>query len=415
MDLTITLDSRYQVAPDGSVWSQAGMARGFWERYLEVFDRVKVVARGVDVKKPPVDWLPVTGPGIDYVRLPDFHGPAQYLARYPQLRAAIRAAAPRSGAVIMRVGSQIANVFEARLNECGYPYALEVIGDPYDVFAPGVVEHPLRRFFRWHFSSHLRRQCAKAIGVAYVTRKALQERYPTKALSASVSDVDLNREAVIDVRSSTYFSSIELDEHSILNGNKRARQEGPFEIVTVGSMAQMYKGFDVLLEAMALCVASGFDLRLVIAGEGQYKQQLIDQARLLKIQDQVRFAGQVTAGQAVRSLLDHADLFVLPSKTEGLPRAMIEAMARALPCIGTRVGGIPELLEPEELVDPGDAAGLAQKLQEILRSPSRMERLSRRNREVAMEYRDEVLKERRRQFYWHVHEATAQWERRHKA
>jgi glycosyltransferase involved in cell wall biosynthesis len=109
-------------------------------------------------------------------------------------------------------------------------------------------------------------------------------------------------------------------------------------------------------------------------------------------------------------MLDTGDLFVLPSRTEGLPRAMIEAMARGLPCIGSSVGGIPELLDVDELVAPGDVHGLAAKIQEILRDPHRMETMSRRNRAASMQFRDSVLAERRRRFYMHVRDHMSNWE-----
>src|SRR5580698_3431678 len=110
MEVTIALDARYTVAPDGSVWSQIGMARRFWERYLEVFDTVRIVARAARAARVPDGWLPVDSHNILLHGLPDFHGPWQCLRRYPSVRAAIRAAAPAHGAVIMRVGSQVANI-----------------------------------------------------------------------------------------------------------------------------------------------------------------------------------------------------------------------------------------------------------------------------------------------------------------
>jgi glycosyltransferase involved in cell wall biosynthesis len=111
----------------------------------------------------------------------------------------------------------------------------------------------------------------------------------------------------------------------------------------------------------------------------------------------------------VRAALDHADLFVLPSRTEGLPRAMIEAMARALPCIGSTVGGIPELLPPEDLVPPGDAAALARKIREVVCDPDRMARMSARNLEQARQYREDALSGRRIAFYQRVREVTEAW------
>jgi len=59
-----------------------------------------------------------------------------------------------------------------------------------------------------------------------------------------------------------------------------------------------------------------------------------------------------------------------------MPRAMIEAMARGLPCIGSAVGGIPELLSSEDLVSRGDAGALALKIMEVVSQPDRMTRMS---------------------------------------
>jgi hypothetical protein len=173
------------------------MGRQFWERYLEVFDTVRIVARAVRLEQGPEEWLPVNGKNILFYGLPGFCGPWQYLERYPAVRAAIRAAAPTQGAVTLRVPSHIGNILERQLHPSNYPYALEVVGDPDGVFAPGVVDHPLRPFFRWHFSRHLRRQCLRAIGVAYITKRVLQELYPARFMSVGVSDVELPEEAIL--------------------------------------------------------------------------------------------------------------------------------------------------------------------------------------------------------------------------
>ena len=88
---------------------------------------------------------------------------------------------------------------------------------------------------------------------------------------------------------------------------------------------------------------------------------------------------------------------------------MIEAMARALPCIGSTVGGIPELLPPEDMVFPGDAGALARKIREVVTDPARMARMSARNLKMAREYRGEILRERRIAFYRYVRERTKEW------
>ncbi len=92
---------------------------------------------------------------------------------------------------------------------------------------------------------------------------------------------------------------------------------------------------------------------------------------------------------------------------------MIEAMARGLPCIGTRVGGVPELLSPNDLVPPSDAKGLASKIIEVSRKPQRLVEMSVRNLSQAQSYRDEVLRERRTRYYARLREVTERWLVRH--
>jgi glycosyltransferase involved in cell wall biosynthesis len=415
VDITVVLDARYTVADDGSVWSQAGMARSFWQRYLEVFDRATIVARGARLPKAPQGWLRVDGEGIGFHCVPDFHGPWQCLKRYPAIRTAIRSAAPAHGAVILRVGSLVANIMESELSQRNHPYALEVVGDPYEVFAPGVVDHPLRPLFRWYFSRRLRRQCRRAVGVAYVTKRTLQERYPCKATTAGISDVDLLPEAFLDDVYLRHYSNAELGSTALARNAHKPKEHVPYRLVTVGSLAQRYKGTDVLIDAVAHCVRAGLDLTAVIVGDGKYRADFLAQAARVGMASRIEFPGQVTAGEPVRRILDTADLFVLPSRTEGLPRAMIEAMARALPCIGSDVGGIPELLDASEVVPAGDSAALAEKIQEVLKDPLRMATMARRNLTVAQEYRDSVLKQRRRHFYEHVRDFTQRWEARQMA
>jgi glycosyltransferase involved in cell wall biosynthesis len=146
---------------------------------------------------------------------------------------------------------------------------------------------------------------------------------------------------------------------------------------------------------------------LVLVGDGKHRPELEAQAARLGVAERIHFRGQLTAGEAVRAELDRADIFVLPSFQEGLPRAMVEAMARGLPCIGSTVGGIPELLPADALVPPGDSAALAAKIGEVAVDPRRLSRMSRENLEAARQYRAEILREKRVGFYQYVRDHTA--------
>ena len=162
----------------------------------------------------------------------------------------------------------------------------------------------------------------------------------------------------------------------------------------------------MLIDAVADCVRAGLDLLLILVGEGKHRPELEAQAAARGLCGRIHFRGQLTAGEAVRQQLDEADLFVLASYTEGLPRAMIEAMARRMPCLGSHVGGIPELLAPEDMVPPGDRAALASKLHEVVTDPARLARMSARNLVKAREYRADCLRDRQIAFYRYLHEQT---------
>jgi glycosyltransferase involved in cell wall biosynthesis len=276
------------------------------------------------------------------------------------------------------------------------PFGLEVVGDPYDAWSPGAVYHPLRPFCRWWFTKRLQEQCRRAAAVAFVTQRALQQRYPANSYSVGVSDVEIGRDGLLESNREKVAS--------LQAGHPRA-----FRLVAVGSLAQMYKGTDTLIQAVADCVLAGWDLSLTVVGGGKHQSNLERLAEHLAIAPRVRFLGNVPSGSRVRAELDAADLFVMPSRQEGLPRAMVEAMARALPCVGSNVGGIPELLPGNCLVPAGDAMALSRKIQEVLARPDRLTEMSTRNLECARSFRDEVLASARRAFYLRLREATSEW------
>ena len=126
------------------------------------------------------------------------------------------------------------------------------------------------------------------------------------------------------------------------------------------------KGLDVLLEACARLQAP---TRIAVFGDGPLRGVLSGRAASLGL-DAV-FHGHVADPW---ERLAEADVFVLPSRAENMPIAILEAMALALPVVATRVGGVPELVADGEtglLVDPDDAAGLANALDSLLSDPRR--------------------------------------------
>jgi glycosyltransferase involved in cell wall biosynthesis len=390
MKVCVALEHRFYRLPDASVWTQTQFAWPFWQRYLDVFDRVCCIARVRDVTSLEGEWHRADGPGVSFSGLPYYIGPGEFARRAWQIRGAVRRSLRVGDAMVLRVPGYIGGMAFTRLDALGYPFGVEVTGDPYDVFSRGSVQHPLRPLFRWHMTRQLKVYCSRACAASYVTARALQRRYPGPAFSIAASTIDLRDEAF--VREPRVFTS-------------GAR---PLHLVFVGSLEHFHKAPDLLIRALSTCVAAGHDLRLTIVGDGKRRHDLEVLAAELGCAPRVRFMGQI-ASTAVAATLDAADLFILPSRHEGLPRAMIEAMARGLPCIGSDVAGIPELLPPSAIVPRGDVQALADKIRQIVADPERMTEMSARNLGEARAYGAAELRQRRIGFYQRVRDVTEVW------
>lgn len=143
-----------------------------------------------------------------------------------------------------------------------------------------------------------------------------------------------------------------------------ARGETPV-LVAAGRLTRQ-KGFDLLLRALPAVVEQLPGLRVLIAGEGPERRALTGQAARLQLQERVRFLGE-RGDLAV--LFAAADGFVLPSRDEGSPYVLLEAMALGLPIVATDVGGVRALLDGGSnglLVRAGDPPALAAALLRLL-------------------------------------------------
>jgi glycosyltransferase involved in cell wall biosynthesis len=143
--------------------------------------------------------------------------------------------------------------------------------------------------------------------------------------------------------------------------------------VTVLARLVASKGVDVLLEAFERVAASRPAWRLCIAGEGREGAALRARASALRCASRVDFLGMV-AGDAKAQLLAETGIGVVPSRDDNFPGALLELLAHGVPCIASRVGGIPEIAaggRAARLTEPGDAGSLAEALAELMDSSER--------------------------------------------
>ena len=191
----------------------------------------------------------------------------------------------------------------------------------------------------------------------------------------------------------------------VIGNSGELRQEGAivvrgyreqFQFAAVGRLSHE-KGIDLLLAAMALARNwTAMPFQLVVAGDGVARSALVDQVRELGLNDCVTFLGRVND---VGSVLRNADAFVIPSRWEGFPNAMLEAMASGMPVIAARCrGGVVDVLdtdgEPCALdFPPGDVEALASRLVQLMEDADLRRRLSARARLRAEDFSEARIAE----------------------
>lgn len=367
----------FEIDAAGRCWAMAGFGDALWAEMLETFSSVRVVARTRHVETPTFA-IPVTDPRVSLLELPFYQGPRQFLHVLPAMVARLRAIARTDGSFLLRLPGPVGTLTSEALRRRGRPYAVQLVGDPHDVLGGGGLGR-LAGMLRGPVVAATRRAVWSAALVGYVTSSTLQRRYPAHnpASGIGVSDINLTDD---------WF------------GRERDAPADQPRLFLCGSLAQRYKGADLMLDAMALMRDRGMVVKATIAGDGRYRAELEEQAARLGLADATIFLGTVTPA-VIREHLDQADLFVMPSRTEGMPRALIEAMAKGLPAIGSDVGGITELLDDDYRFAREDVVSFAAIAIRLLKDRDEYARQSARNLALAWRFAASELAPRRQAFY----------------
>ncbi|HMF86776.1 MAG TPA: glycosyltransferase [Gemmatimonadaceae bacterium] len=148
----------------------------------------------------------------------------------------------------------------------------------------------------------------------------------------------------------------------------RGRLNLPMDGVVIGWVGRLIpiKGADVFLRAVRHL---DFPLTISVIGDGSERARLEDLVRAEGLTDRVRFHGTIPeAGRYLSAF----DVFVLSSRSEGIPVTLLEAMAAKVPVVATSVGGVPEVVGPEEaiLVPSEDTVALAEAIRSVIRDPA---------------------------------------------
>lgn len=388
--LLVVLEQHF-IKDDSDVYTDVQCDERFWDRYLSVFDKLIVCAR-MRQAEPDDDLAGIlhsSRPEVEFVAMPDFVGAAGPVRYYGAIRRALKGCLRRADAAICRLPSPISLVACPVFEKSGVPWAGEMMMNPRTAYSKQAMNHPLQPIIQRIIVRSTKKACLAANGISYVTEHVLQEEYPCRAIA--------------DPRAKGHFTSsystinLRDDMFSIADwGN-----ECPSKVVLVhtGKMSDYRKGHAVFIETVALLRKMGIDAYGLLIGGGPKRDEFESLADSLGIEKYCEFSGWASGFQEVQDQLQRAQFFVLPTLSEGLPRAIIEAMASGLICLGNAVDGIPELLEPECLSADNSPESYAGMVHRFLIDWGHGLDVRKRQFEKAFGYRSEVLAGRRTKFY----------------
>jgi glycosyltransferase involved in cell wall biosynthesis len=395
MRLLVTTNARLYKTPSGDYWTPLVYGYDFFQRYLKVFEEIKLVAHCENTEDSFVlGMLKVNGPGMSIFEVPFPHGKKQYIKMYNKVQRSVKKCFQDCDAAILRIPDQLAFQIYPYLRKNKIPVGVEVTSDSWDFFAPGSTNGILRPFLRimWHLQQ--RYLCSTAIGTAYVTQAALQKRYPPRqalkgnGFTANYTNANIREE---------YFY-----KPRIYNYNK----ENYTLIHVSGNIGGYAKGHKELIEVIGILNQKGYSLKLVLVGAGSLSPDLSELIDKYNLKDRIRYTGLIINPEELRNELISADIFVFPSYREGLPRVVIEAMACGLPCVATDLPGIKELLDNDCLVPVKNSSKLAHRIEEMIKDPSRLTDISKRNFDKAQEYGLNEIEDKRSEYFNNLRSAT---------
>ena len=349
------------------------------ERYLPSFDNIRVCFRtknavqnlnGVSDKS--------SGENVTFeTRIGMFKGPDVFFNN--RIKTILRENIEENDAVIVRLDSFMGLQTIRECKKMKRSYMIELVGCAWDSFwnhgISGKILAP-------YLFLRTRKEVKDAPYVVYVTSEFLQRRYPTKGINTNISNVKLNQQNEQDL--SRRIDKINKMSNRIVLG-------------TAANVDIRYKGQQFVIEALGMLKKQGysnFEYQILGAGDNTYLKGI---AAKYGIQDQVKFLGSFPHEKVFAWLKEELDVYIQPSLQEGLPRSVIEAMSVALPCIGSDVAGIPELLDSEWVFKrkgnmPEQIAELLLKINSV-----KLAEQAKRNYLEASKYNYELLLEKRKQ------------------
>lgn len=309
---------------ESTYFNSYGFDTAFFDRYLNIFKEFEIIARETNLSNEEAARTQSVNSNIDFLTLEGYKS-----LKSSVVRKEIYNTINQTDCLIIRLPSFLGLYAIKIAKKMNKPYIIELVGCPWDAFWNMNISKKIIAPFITAFTKNAIKD---ANYVVYVTEEFLQHRYPTNGASISCSNVTLH-----SVEELSLSKRIEKIDNMKPNTKKI--------IGTCATVDAKYKGQQYVIHAISKLKSKGHNLEYQIVGGGDVSF-LKSIAEKFDVVNEVKFLGKKKHGD-VFDWLEEIDIYIQPSETEGLPRAVIEAMSKGCPVIGSNVGGIPELIDDE--------------------------------------------------------------------
>ncbi|RDI41656.1 glycosyltransferase [Falsibacillus pallidus] len=341
---------------------------------VNIFTRVKEVFDEKELKK----FTKINSENFYVTECPNISSLKEIIYNSLKVKGQIEKAVAEADIIIARLPCVTGNIVVKTAKTKQKPYLVEVVGCPRDVYW----SHSYKgKFAALPSYLAMKRAVKRAPYTLYVTNEFLQHRYPCKGRVIGCSDVSLPKldEGILKKR--------------LLRINNQ--EDKPLIIGTTAAVNVKYKGQEYVIKAMSRLIREGYNIEYHLAGGGEntYLKSIAEKYGVL---DKVKFLGSLPH-EKVFEYLDNIDIYIQPSKTEGLPRALVEAMSRGCPSLGSNIGGIPELIDENFTF----SAGSVDEIYRLLKNTDKNMMLEEacRSFKKAKEFDTKLLENKRLTFY----------------
>lgn len=354
----------------------------FWEKYLDVFDGIDILAEEVKSYLDNGTLSQITDPRISVEILERNTAPNEIVNDF-KIKRTLRNYIEKADAILIKPASRKGMMAIKIAKKLNKPYMIEMTGDL------KLTLQNNHNLLKKIYGGILHKQVLSAIKDCpfglYVTESYLQKVYPIKGKQCGCTDTVL-----------PYISEGVLKKR--IKKIESMSEGSDMKIGMVASYHDSRKGIDTAIKALANLKEKNITLHILGLGTQEDRDKWYEFAKQYSVDDRLFFDPSVSGVENVLLWNDEMDICILPSRSEGLPRCIVESISRGCPNIVSNVCGMPELVGEHWIHEIDDYEKLASLIEELLLDKDLLKKVANESFEHSKNYEFDVLKKKRNAF-----------------